>query len=399
MKARFDIGRIAARWLSLVLLTIGQGTGFAQETRPGQNVVIERAALPAEVKLETWVEGLEHPWGLALLPQGGALVTERPGRLRVVAPDGQVSSPVEGLPEVDARGQGGLLDVVLHPGYRENAWVYLSYAEPANGGNSTAVVRGRLQENKGHWTFTDARVVFRQSPKFASTLHFGSRLVFGRDGKLFITLGERSSRSADAQGLDTHHGKVVRIDDDGGIPADNPYAKRKDALPEIWSIGHRNPQGAALNPSTGELWLVEHGPQGGDELNIVRAGTNYGWPLYTYGERYGGGKIGETASPEGFAPPLHSWVPSISPSGLAFYTSEAIASWTGSLFTGALSGQALVRLQLKDNRVVREERLLTERGNRIRNVSVGPNGELYLLIDAKRGQILVLRPVGGKGGT
>ncbi|MDX3904987.1 MAG: PQQ-dependent sugar dehydrogenase [Pigmentiphaga sp.] len=363
----------------------------AQPARPGSDVPMTKAALPTGVTLSAWGEDLEHPWGLALLPQGGALVTERPGRLRVVSRQGELSAPVAGTPKVDARGQGGLLDVALHPDFERNGLVYLTYSEAGPGGNSTAVARGRLVQENGQWRFADSRVVFRQAPKHSSTLHFGSRLVFARDGKLFVTLGDRYSRRNDAQALDTHHGKVVRIEDDGAVPADNPFRGRQGALPETWSLGHRNSQGAALHPSTGELWMVEHGPRGGDELNIARAGKNYGWPRYTYGEEYSGGKIGEEASPPGFDPPLHSWVPSVSPSGLAFYTSQAIPQWTGSLFTGALSGQALVRLQLDGEKVVREERLLTDMGRRIRDVEVGPEGELYLLTDARQGQILVLR--------
>ncbi|VCU69567.1 Soluble aldose sugar dehydrogenase YliI precursor [Pigmentiphaga humi] len=386
--------RRSMRWMGwgVAVFLAGSAAAAGQPARPGKDVPMEQAGLPAGVTLSTWADGLEHPWGLALLPGGGALVTERPGRLRVVSGRGQLSAPVAGTPKVDARGQGGLLDVALHPDFARNGWVYLSYAEAGEGGNSTAVARGKLVREGEQWRFADATVVFRQAPKFASTAHFGSRLVFARDGKLLITLGERSSRKTrpDAQGLNTHHGKVVRVNDDGSVPPDNPF-RDKQALPEIWSLGHRNPQGAALHPRTGELWIVEHGPQGGDELNIVRAGKNYGWPRYTYGEEYGGGKIGEEASPAGFEPPIHSWVPSVSPSGLAFYTSRAIGSWTGSLFTGALSGQALIRLQLEGGKVVREERLLVDRGQRIRNVVMGPAGELYLLTDARQGEILVLR--------
>ncbi|WP_233146293.1 PQQ-dependent sugar dehydrogenase [Pigmentiphaga sp. NML080357] len=385
--------RVCCMAWCVAALIAGAGAAQAQPVRPGKDVPMARAALPAGVTVSTWAEGLEHPWGLALLPNGGALVTERPGRLRVVSPSGELSPPVSGTPKVDARGQGGLLDVVLHPDFARNGLVYLSYAEAGEGGNSTAVARGKLVQDGDRWRFADSRVVFRQAPKFASTLHFGSRLVFARDGKLFVTLGERSSRRTrpDAQGLDTHHGKVVRINDDGSVPSDNPFTSDKKALPEIWSLGHRNPQGAALHPRTGELWLVEHGPQGGDELNVVRAGKNYGWPRYTYGEEYGGGKIGEEASPPGFEPPLYSWVPSVSPSGLAFYTSQAIPGWNGSVFTGALSGQALIRLQMDGQKVVREERLLTDMGRRIRHVVAGPSGELYLLTDAGQGQILVIR--------
>ena len=366
----------------------------AQETRPGSEIRAERAALPEGVQLSTWVDGLEHPWGMAMLPTGGMLVTERPGHLRMISPDGTLSAPLEGVPNVDARGQGGLLDVALHPDFAKNAYVYLTFSEPGSvaGTNSTAVARARLLELNGRWSLSDTTIVFRQTPKYASSLHFGSRLVFARDGNLFVTLGERSSRSVDAQNPATHLGKVVRITDEGKVPEGNPMVGKTGALAEIWSMGHRNPQGAALNPKTGELWVAEHGPQGGDEINIVKAGNNYGWPKFTYGEQYGGGKIGEKASTPGYMPPIYSWAPSVSPSGITFYSSNSIPQWQGSLLVGALSGQALIRLQLDGNRVVKEERLLTNEGMRIRDVLVGTQGEVYLLTDAAKGRVLRLSP-------
>ena len=343
-----------------------------------------------ELKPVTVASGLQHPWGLAFLPDGRILVTERPGRLRIVAADGQLGGPVEGLPRVDAGGQGGLLDVALDPKFADNALVYWSYAEPAppgESGNSTAVARGRLEGNR----LTGVQVIFRQSPKVSSSAHFGSRLVFARDGRLFVTLGDRFSRRDDAQTLNTHHGKVVRIEADGRVPADNPFVGRAGALPEIWSYGHRNLQGAALHPQSGDLWTHEHGPQGGDELNVVDAGRNHGWPVITYGREYGTGfKIGDGTARADVVAPLIHWVPSIAPSGMAFLTSDRYPGWQGNLFIGALRGQMLVRLELDGRRVVREHRLLQQLGERIRDVRQGPDGWLYLLTDSRDGRLIRL---------
>ncbi|HEX6362519.1 MAG TPA: PQQ-dependent sugar dehydrogenase, partial [Albitalea sp.] len=324
------------------------------------------------------VRGLSHPWGLAFLPgferEGRMLVTEKEGRMRIADTRGRIGPPLAGLPPVDARGQGGLLDVVLHPQFEQNRWIYWSYSEPAEGGaNGTAVARARLEADGLQGRLADVQVVFRQSPKFRSTAHFGSRLVFARDGRLFVTLGDRFSRRDDAQTLDTHHGKIVRIEADGRVPADNPFASRTGAKPEIWSYGHRNAQGAALHPQTGELWLHEHGPQGGDELNVALAGRNYGWPVITYGKEYGSGAtIGEGTQREGIEPPLAYWVPSIAPSGMAFLTSERYPGWQGNLFVGALRGQFLVRVQFEGRKVVAQERLLQDFRERIRDVRQGP---------------------------
>ena len=350
-------------------------------------------ALPVaaqELRPVTVAEGLRNPWGLAFLPDGRMLVTERAGRLRVVERDGRVGEPVAGLPPIEAGGQGGLLDVAIDPRFADNRLVYVSYSEPAGAGrsgNSTAVARGRLDGNR----LADLQVVFSQQPKVSSSAHFGSRLVFTRDGKLFVTLGDRFSRRDDAQTLDNHHGKIVRIEPDGKVPADNPFVARNGALPQTWSYGHRNVQGAALHPQTGELWAIEHGPQGGDELNVVRAGRNHGWPVITYGREYVTGlKIGEGTVRDDIVAPLTYWVPSIAPSGMAFLTSDRYPGWKGNLFVGALKAQLLVRLELDGTKVVREHRLLGNFGERIRDVRQGPDGWLYLLTDSGNGRVIRL---------
>jgi aldose sugar dehydrogenase len=343
------------------------------------------------VKVVAVASGLEHPWGLAFLPDGRMLVTERPGRLRIVSPSGALSAPVTGVPAVFAQGQGGLLDVALDPDYETGGWIYLSYAEDRGGGtNATTVMRAKLAGT----ALEDAQVIFRQQPAVESPAHFGGRLVFGRDGRLFVTLGERSARHfiERAQSLDDHFGKIVRIERDGGIPTDNPFVGRADARPEIWSYGHRNPQGAALHPVTGELWSTEHGPKGGDELNIVRAARNYGWPVITYGTAYSGETIGIGTHREGMEQPIHYWVPSIATSGLAFYTSDRIPGWAGSVFVGGLAGRVLARLELDGERVQREERLLEGLRERIRDVRQGPDGFLYLLTDSPQGRLLRVEP-------
>ncbi|HWI12402.1 MAG TPA: PQQ-dependent sugar dehydrogenase [Burkholderiaceae bacterium] len=353
-------------------------------------VLAHGLAAAQALKAITVARGLVNPWGLAFLPDGRMLVTERPGRLRVVTPDGRLGEPLQGLPAVEVGGQGGLLDVAIDPRFAANGLVYWSFSEtdPQGGrGNSTAVARGRLDGNR----LVDVRVIFRQAPKFASSAHFGSRLVFAPDGRLFVTLGDRFLRRDDAQSLANHHGKIVRIESDGRVPADNPFVGRAGALPEIWSYGHRNVQGAAINPATGELWVDEHGPQGGDELNVVLAGRNYGWPVITYGAEYvTGAKIGAGASQSGLEQPLTYWVPSIATSGLAFLTSDRYPGWKGSAFIGALKAQLLVRLELGGRRAVREERLLQDLGERIRDVRQGPDGWLYVLTDSANGRILRL---------
>jgi glucose/arabinose dehydrogenase len=348
-------------------------------------------ALPAAaqaLKPVVVARGLDHPWGLAFLPDGRMLVTERPGRMRIVERDGRLGEPLAGVPAVAASGQGGLLDVALHPKFADNRLVYWSFSEPGQGGAGTAVARGRLDGNR----LADVRVIFRQQPKVGGGLHFGSRLVFARDGRLFVTLGDRGHRKEDAQDLSNHLGKLVRIEDDGRVPADNPFVGRAGDKPEIWSYGHRNMQGAALHPTTGALWTTEHGPQGGDELNVPAAGANHGWPVITHGRNYGTGtRIGEGTEREGIAAPLRLWLPiSIAPSGMAFVTSERYPEWRGQLLIGALRGQRLVRLELDGTRVVSEHALIDGQGIRFRDVRQGPDGWLYALTDSESGTILRL---------
>jgi glucose/arabinose dehydrogenase len=337
----------------------------------------------------TVTEDLDSPWGMAFLPDSRKLVTERPGRLRLVGADGQLDpQPVTGVPPVVAIGQGGLLDVALHPEFARNGWVYLSYAGADADGYGTEVIRGRLD---GH-ALRDVEVIFRMQPRSASSHHFGSRLVFDRQGFLYITLGERGDKDR-AQRLDDHAGSVIRLHDDGRVPADNPFVGKSGARPEKFTLGHRNIQGAALHPKTGELWAHEHGPQGGDEINIIRAGRNYGWPVITYGRNYiTGTSIGEGTAKAGMVQPLWQWTPSIAPSGMAFYTGNRFPAWRGNLFVGALKGQMLVRLILDGEGIVREERLLEGQLGRIRDVRNGPDGFIYLLIDGSRGKIVRLEP-------
>lgn len=338
------------------------------------------------LRAQAIASGLEHPWAVAFLPDGRFLVTERPGRMRVIGADGRAGPALAGVPEVAARGQGGLLDVVLDSAFAQNRTLYFCYSEPGSGGNSTALARARLATDASR--LEDVKVIFSQKPKFASNLHFGCRIVEARDGHLFLTLGDRYQRMADAQTLDTHHGKVVRIQKDGSVPKDNPFAGRAGALPETWSIGHRNMQGAALAPD-GTLWTHEHGPQGGDEINIPQPGQNYGWPVITYGENYGGGKIGEgITSRAGLEQPLHYWVPSIAPSGMAFLTSDRYgAAMKGNLFIGSLKFGYLARLELAGTKVVREHKLLEGVG-RVRDVRQGPDGWLYLLTDSNDAKLV-----------
>lgn len=345
----------------------------------------------ASFAIETVADGLKNPWGLAFLPDGTMLVSEREGNLRLVSPDGQVWPPLQGLPEIYAKGQGGLLDVAIDPDYANNGRIYFSYSEPGedDSTNSTAVASARIQDDK----LVDVTRIFSQQPKVKSNAHFGSRLVFANDGTLFVTLGERYSQKDDAQTLDNHHGKVVRINTDGSVPADNPFVDTKGALPEIWSYGHRNMQGAAIHPQTGVLWSGEHGAQGGDEINLDRAAKNYGWPVITYGEDYGGGEIGEGFKKAGMETPVYYWLPSLATAGLTFYTGEQFPDWQGDLFVASLKAQTLSRLDIEGERVLHEERLLKdELGKRLRHVVQGPDGYLYLLTDESNGAIVRLVP-------
>ena len=347
----------------------------------------------AQIRPETISSGLENPWGVAFLPDGRFAVTERAGRLRVIAADGKISAPVTGLPAIAAGGQGGLLDVLADSAFEKNRTLYFCFSEPQAGGsaNSTALARAQLSEDGAK--LENLRIIFSQQPKVASRNHFGCRIVEARDGTLFLTLGDRFGRKEDAQKLDSHIGKVVRIAKDGTAPKDNPFVGRAGALPEIWSYGHRNGQGAALAPD-GRFWMTEHGPQGGDEINVPQAGRNYGWPVITYGENYGGGKIGDgITAKDGMEQPLHYWVPSIAPSGMAFLTSDRYgAGWKGNLFVGSLKFGYLDRIELKDGKVVAEHKLLADGRSRIRDVKQGPDGLLYVLTDESDGKLLRLRP-------
>ncbi len=362
------------------------GEALSQEVAP-----VPPVPARGEASAEVVASGLSHPWGLAFLPGGRFLVTERPGRLRVVEADGRLGPPLAGLPQVTAGGQGGLLDVITDADFARNRRIFFCYSEPApkGGGNSTALASATLAPDAA--ALQDVKVLFSQRPKVASQLHFGCRIVQAPDGHLFLTLGERYGRKEDAQRLDNHLGKVVRIAPTGGAAPGNPLAGRAGALPEIWSWGHRNPQGAAWGPD-GRLWIHEHGAQGGDEINRPEAGRNYGWPVITYGENYGGGKIGEGTAKAGMEQPLHYWVPSIAPSGMAFLTSDRYGTaWKGSLFVGSLKFARLHRLELQGVQVVRDEYLLDGLGARIRDVRQGPDGWLYLLTDSPDGQLLRLR--------
>jgi glucose/arabinose dehydrogenase len=345
----------------------------------------------------TVATGLENPWGLAFLPNGKMLVTERPGRLRVVGTDGKLSEPVAGLPPVDARGQGGLLDVSIDPNFASNGLIYWTYAEPGDGVNNTAAARGKLVDGAAP-RVEDVKVIYSQRPSLNSRAHFGSRLVWARDGKLFITQGDRSITEGrmQAQRLDGLLGKIVRINPDGSIPQDNPFVGRSDARPEIWSLGHRNIQGAALHPTTGELWEVEHGTRGGDEINVARKGKDYGWPTIAYGIEYRGAPItGNITAKDGMEQPLYYWDPVIAPSGMAFYTGTLFPAWKGNLFVGGHGTKDLVRLELSGEKVVGEERLLLDlqpAREPIRDVRQGPDGAIYLLTDTKEGRLLKLVP-------
>jgi glucose/arabinose dehydrogenase len=339
------------------------------------------------IQVQTVASGLEHPWGLAFLPDGHMLVTERPGRLRIVSKEGRLSEPLAGIPRVLAEGQGGLLDVALDPNFVSNRLIYLSYAEPGEGGASTAVARAQL----GDGALRDIQVIFRQQPKVSGPNHFGSRLVFSPDGKLFVTLGERF-KFEPAQDLSNHLGKIVRINPDGSVPRDNPFVGRAGAKPEIWSYGHRNIQGAAIHPGSGALWVNEFGPRGGDELNIPEPGRNYGWPLVSWGRHYFGKDIPDPPTRPDLAQSIYHWTPVISPSGMTFYTGEVFPAWRGNLLIGGLSSQALVRLVLDGQRVTGEECIPMD--VRIRDVRQGPDGAVYLLTDQSNGEILRLTPAG-----
>jgi len=378
------------------------GMNVRPPNAPAQRPAFEGQTRAPEQKLGvafdvvTLAQGLANPWALEFLPDGRMLVTERPGRLRVVSQDGrQISEPVSGLPAVDARGQGGLLGLAIDPAFATNRLIYWSYAEGDASGNHTAVARGRLVDGAAP-RVEAVQVIFRQAPSLASALHFGGRLVFARDGKLFITLGDRSITEGrmQAQRMDGLLGKIVRLNPDGSVPPDNPFVGRQGVRSEIWSFGHRNIQAAALHPDTGELWEVEHGTRGGDELNIARKGLDYGWPTIAYGIEYQGGTItGGLQQRDGMEQPRYYWDPNIAPSGMTFYTGTMFPAWRNSLFVGGLGSLNLVRLSVQGDRIVGEERLLQDlqpQRERIRDVRQGPDGALYVLTDSGQGRILKL---------
>ena len=367
-------------------LSVAVLLGLPAATFPAQAPTFESSA--GRLRVVTVARGLSHPWSLAFLPSGRMLVTERPGRLRIVTRKGGVGAPVRGLPRIAVSGQGGLLDVVADSDFARNRTIFFSFSEPGGSGAGTAVARARLDGN----ALTGLKIIFRMVPKSRGGRHFGSRIVVARDGTLFVTLGERGQRDR-AQDTSIHRGQVIRIGKDGSIPKDNPYVGRKGFRPEIWSYGHRNPQGAALHPVTGQLWIHEHGARGGDEVNIPQAGRNYGWPIIAYGRHYWGGRIGEGTSKPGLEQPVHYWDPSIAPSGMAFVTGPVFARWRSDLLVGALSYRMLVRLRFDGTKPVEEERLLEEMDERIRDVRIGPRGYIWLLTDSEDGRVLRMEPL------
>ena len=339
------------------------------------------------------ISSAKHRFQVEVVPSGDLLVTERAGRLRLIKGGRLLASPIAGLPRIKEKGQGGLLGITLHPDFQHNRWVYLSYAGKGKGGYGTEVLRGRLNGLQLH----DVQIIFRALPKSGGGRHFGSRLVFGRDGSLYISLGDRGKRLA-AQDLNDHRGSLIRLNDDGSVPSDNPFVGKPNVKPDIFTYGNRNMQGMVLHPFSGDIWAHEHGPQGGDEINIMQAGVNYGWPIITYGVNYGSGtKIGEGTHKAGMAQPIYKWVPSIAPSGMMFYTGNQFPGWQGNLFLGSLKFGLLVRLEVDGNRITSEERLLNDRYGRIRDVVQGPDGYLYLLTDKRKGQLLRITPASSYG--
>ena len=367
---------------------------FAGAYVAGASSISHAQVLPsavANLNVETFARGLDHPWSIAFLPDGRLLVTERPGRMRIVGKDGKLSPALAGIPRVFASGQGGLLDVALDRAYADNQTLYFCYAEPAQGGARTAVARARMLDEASP-RLDALSVIFRQEGPLSTSNHFGCRIVQAPDDNLFVTLGEHFVYRDQAQNLANHLGKIIRIRPDGSVPSDNPFVGKAGAKPEIWSYGHRNPQGLAFHPSTGKLWEHEHGPRGGDEINIIEKGKNYGWPVIGYGVDYSGARIHESTHKEGMEQPLWHWTPSIAPSGMAFHTGEVFNGWRGNLFVGALAGEMLVRLELSGEKVTREERLLQQLHERIRDVRQGPNGALWLATDSSSGRILRVTP-------
>ncbi len=343
--------------------------------------------IQTELEVKLVASGLRFPWGMAFMPDGNLLVTERVGQLRVITPDGRVSEPVKGVPAVFSQQQGGLLDVALDPEFSKNRLIYLSYAELEGGKAGTAVAKAELKDGN----LENLQVIFRQFPKTQGAVHFGSRLAFAPDGNLFITLGDRGDHMDEAQRLGTHIGKIIRIRSDGSVPTDNPFVNDPKAKPEIWSYGHRSVQGAAIHPKTGQLWIHEHGPKGGDEINIPQPGKNYGWPQASYGVHYNGTPIKDEHTGQGFEEPIHHWTPSIAPSGMVFYTGNLFPGWRGNLLVGALAGKHVSRLSTDGKRILGEEQLLIQSA-RFRDVEQGPDGALYLLTDEENGRLLKVTP-------
>jgi aldose sugar dehydrogenase len=375
--------RVARIFPAIVLLSCERGSAQGPANRSPQP-----RSTDTVVTAETFASGLANPWGFEFLPDGRIIVTERPGRVRLVSTTGQLSAPLAGAPTVAARGQGGMLDVALDPNFAQNRIIYLSFSEPGDDVAGTSVARARLTDT----ALVDVKVIYQQTPKVRGGGHFGSRIVFGTDGTMWVTQGDRQGYRDRAQELSSGLGKVVRINTDGTIPRDNPFVGRSDVRPEIWSYGHRNMQGAALNPRTGKLWTIEHGAAGGDELNHPEPGKNYGWPVITYGRDYNGRSIGEGAVREGMEQPVYYWDPVIAPSGMLFYTGDRYPGWQGSLFVGSMSPGGLVRLELQGDSVVKEERYLGDLRERIRDVRQGPDGLIYVITDAGDGRILRVRP-------
>lgn len=369
-------------------------TPNAPEQQPTFEAQTRACAITTDAAYDVTVlaKNLEEPWAVEPLPNGDLLVTEKPGRLRIITAAGQTMAPITGVPKVDARGQGGLLDVALSPNFATDNTIYWSFTEPRADGNATSVAKGVLSADRK--SLSQVKVIFQAMPAYNGTMHFGSRLAFGPDGMLYVTLGERSVLEIrpQAQHMDSHMGKIIRINTEGKAPADNPFVNQSGALPEIWTVGHRNVQSAAFD-ADGKLWIVEHGPKGGDEVNLIEKGKNYGWPLVTFGEEYSGKPVpNSVTTKEGYVDPVYYWDPVIAPSGAEVYTGNAFPGWRGNLFVGGLKDKALVRLQLENNRVTGEEHLLTDRGQRIRDVRQGSDGALYIVTDQSNGELWKLAP-------
>jgi glucose/arabinose dehydrogenase len=376
--------------IALSAATLLAGSFLLVSGTRGQNTSFQSSA--GQLDVQTFASGLVHPWALAFLPDGKVLVTERPGRMRIVSAEGQLSTPLKGVPDVWASGQGGLLDVVTDQNFAQNRIIFFCYSERTSGGGRTAVARAKLNDGGGR--LDETRVIFRQEGPLSSGNHYGCRIAQASDGNLFVTLGEHFSHRDEAQNLANHLGKLIRITPDGSAPADNPFVGRDGARPEIWSYGHRNEQGLAINSANGDVWEIEHGPRGGDEVNVIGKGKNYGWPVIGFGIDYSGAKIHESSAKDGMEQPAKYWVPSIAPSGATLYTGKLFPKWNGSLFTGALAGKMLVRLTLNGHAVTGEERLLQNLYERIRDVRQGPDGALWLLTDNSAGRILRVTPAG-----